>query len=255
HRLPLVVGPRPLPAPRFPPAPALPRHGGLLRREPRGARLPARHRHAPAPRRLLRDGRHPARALREALAVGGRRDRHPTRYGSGRATIPDSEVEDWNDCGQCRDCFNPAFNYRPGGAAQYVLALSNFDSPPAGPRRFRFGFIASSDNHKARPGTGYKEYGRRLMTEATGARSAAWRRRAIPEPPRSRESIAVDPYNPGHPLIATDGERGASFFMTGGLVAVHADGRSRDAIWAALERREVYGTSGDRILLWFDLLN
>ena len=175
--------------------------------------------------------------------------------GSGRATIPDSEVEDWKDCGQCRDCFNPAFNYRPGGAAQYVLALSNFDSPPAGPRRFRFGFIASSDNHKARPGTGYKEYGRRLMTEATGARSAAWRRRAIPEPPRSRESIAVDPYNPGHPLIATDGERGASFFMTGGLVAVHADGRSRDAIWAALERREVYGTSGDRILLWFDLLN
>jgi hypothetical protein len=179
----------------------------------------------------------------------------------GHLVVPGATLEDWKGCGQCLDCFNPSFSYRPGGSTQYALAISNFDDPER-PRRFEFGFIASSDNHSARPGTGYKEFARREMTEATGARDEAWRvRLASPEEPSPQPRVLdpdeFDPTRPGGPSILrlAETERQASFFMTGGLVAVHAAGRDRDAIWSALERREVYGTSGERILLWFDLVN
>jgi len=174
---------------------------------------------------------------------------------AGHLTVPGATVEDWLDCGQCRDCFLPAFKYRPRNSAQYALAITNFDDP-AEPRRFRFGFIASSDNHSARPGTGYKEYRRRMMTEAIGAGTATWHQRITPDTgPATAESRPPERL-PSVPVFALlEFERQASFFLTGGLVAVHAEGRSRDAIWAALERREVYGTSGDQILLWFDVLN
>jgi len=176
---------------------------------------------------------------------------------AGRMTLPGTPMEDWKDCGQCRDCFNPAFTYRPMSSAQYALAISNFDDPSA-PRRFRFGFIGSSDNHTARPGTGYKEYGRRTMTETTGPKDEVWAARLqVPGSagPESRRFSTTDLDEDMQMFQVLDFERQASFFMTGGLVAVHSAGRDRGAIWDALERREVYGTSGDRILLWFDLLN
>jgi Protein of unknown function (DUF3604) len=181
---------------------------------------------------------------------------------AGRLTVPGAKLEDWKDCGQCRDCFLPAFNAVPGSSVQYALAISNFDDPKAQPRRFRFGFIASSDNHSARPGTGYKEYARHKMTEVAGAPDEATRARimgdfATPKSP-TPESQPFDVAHPPEgvqPFLLVDIERASSFFMTGGLVAVHSEGRDRDSIWSGLKRREVYGTSGERILLWFDLLN
>ena len=177
------------------------------------------------------------------------------KYGQlGWHSVPGTKLTDWLDAGQCRDCFLPAFNYRPGGSAQYGLAITNFDDPNA-PKRFRFGLIASSDNHSARPGTGYKQYDRHPMTDWWGYQDQGSRQlysadRGQPEPATvTVDAAKLDVFN------ILELERQASYFVTGGLVAVHANGRNREAIWDALNQKEVYGTSGQRMLLWFDLLN
>jgi hypothetical protein len=173
----------------------------------------------------------------------------------GRHAVPGTVLEDWKDCGVCRSCFLPAMKYRPKSSVQYIMSLSNFGAAGE-PERFDFGFIASSDSHTARPGTGYKEFGRITHTEARGPRDAAWYQRVNEPQEPSPESVAFDSNTTDMPPYqVVDFERQASFFLTGGLAVVHAEGRSREAIWQALERREVYGTSGERMLLWFDLLN
>lgn len=166
-------------------------------------------------------------------------------------TVSGTQIEEWLDAGQCRDCFLPAFGYRPGTSAQYALAIRNFDeaSKPVG---LTMGFIASSDNHRARPGTGFKNRDRLKTTEAVRL-PANWRGRIYPKGEVANVSRALD--REGVEELgfgATESERQASFWTTGGLAAVHADGRSREEIYAALQRRETYGTSGARILLWFN---
>jgi hypothetical protein len=174
--------------------------------------------------------------------------------------LPDTTPADWLDCDQTRGAFKPTLGSRPRMSAQYGLARAHFDpaDPAAPPARLRFGLIASSDSHTARAGSGYKQVRRKGMSDARGLaseRSERWLApfvagasedptRAVPSPPAEMGFRAL-----------FDAERSSSFLYPGGLVAVHARGRDRRSIWQALERREVYGTSGPRILLWFDLIN
>jgi hypothetical protein len=176
---------------------------------------------------------------------------------SPHAVVPGVTGVDLLDAGQCRDCDQPSFNYRPTSSAQYIAAIGNFDDADE-PKRFRMGFIASSDIHTARPGTGYKEL--RELSEspprvrpAGGSVVGSFLIGAAEEPLSHSRTIA-EAREALTGLQLYESERVRSYLFSGGLVAVHALGRSRDAIWDAFERREVYGTSGPRILLWFDLL-
>jgi hypothetical protein len=179
---------------------------------------------------------------------------------TGWTVVPNSTVEDWLDAGQARNMFMPAFNYRPLKSAQAGLALTNFDDP-SHPLRFRWGFVGSTDTHSARPGHGFKEVNRIHNVDLWVAlRSASLVRKyltteAPPGTPldqvRAPASIDLNAYG-GGPLEL---ERLGSFLSLGGLVAVHASARTREAIWDALEHRNVYATSGGRILLRFDLTN
>lgn len=175
------------------------------------------------------------------------RQHHVDANKNGPKVVPAQQQEQWLEAGQCRDCFLPAYDYRPALSAQAALASKRAD--PSAPR-FEFGFIGSSDNHSARPGTGYKEHGRVGMTDSRGLASQGLAELAPTEEPAAA-SIPPEQIPVGLPAA----ERQASFWLTGGLAAVHAQGRDRDSIWRALERREVYGTSGPRILLWFDLIS
>lgn len=182
------------------------------------------------------------------------RKRYLQAGAGGHNVVPNTTPADWKDAGVCRSCYLPSFQYRPRGSVQYMLALARPDAESnMDPFRFIFGFIASSDNHHSKPGTGYKEYGRmRGMTEGNFTPHYEEEPDNQPKPAKSippEELTGMSPFN------SFDSERQASFWLTGGLVAVHAGARSRDALWNSLQNRHVYGTSGDRILLWFNLLN
>ncbi len=178
---------------------------------------------------------------------------------AGWKTLPGYAKRDWLNAGQAPpDMFQPAFNYRPLGSAQYMLAIRDFDDPSA-PKRFDFGFIGSSDNHTARPGTGYKEFARGEMSEGRGRRRDQGEGFSLFGSSDESEARAAEsvPWtgDSSNPMQLFEMDRGAAYFVTGGLVAVHTPARDRDSIWRAIQEKEVYATSGRRTLLWFDLVD
>ena len=164
--------------------------------------------------------------------------------------VPGTSIEEWLDAGSCRDCFLPTNEMRPTSNAQAALATRNFSASPGQPDRFKFALMSSSDTHTARSGNGYKEVQRHHFADVDGYKSTR-----LAKMTRKSGQRASIPQQISSLEYGKFTERSKSFSYTGGLVAVHAEGRDRHAIWDALQNKEVYGTSGPRMLLWFDLLN
>ena len=201
--------------------------------------------------RCLQAGEAPSEC--EARATAARQHYVDVEHVGGWKSVPGASAQEWLDAGQARDVFLPAFNYRPRKSVQYGLAKRNFDDTD-NPIGYTWGFIGSTDTHFARAGNGFKQYPRIGTGDAgmRGARNGFWdwlvyrRNQEAPEA-RSRKVVNI-------PGDDSEQERKMSFLTAGGVMAVHAVGRDRQAIWDAMQRREVYGTSGHRMLLWFDLI-
>ena len=163
-----------------------------------------------------------------------------TPYGKTPLRRPIALTEnEWLDAGQIRNDFFPAYDYRPQRSAQYALAMGDFSNPD-NPLYFRWGFIGSTDTHDARPASAtVKEASPDLL-------SSSIKNTYISTYRQFAEKTGAPAY---------DSRRSMAMTGNGGLAAVHSAGRNREAIWDAFKRREVYATSGDRILLWFNLLD
>ena len=106
-----------------------------------------------------------------------------------------------------------------------VLAAGLQEEQRIGVNPYRLGVIASTDTHSGTPGA---------VEESTY---------------RGHLGTAED--DPAEQLTEPGLNPGGYWDSPGGLVAVWAEENSREAIFAALRRRETYGTSGPRIALRF----
>ncbi|MRI32456.1 hypothetical protein EOPP23_05585 [Endozoicomonas sp. OPT23] len=163
----------------------------------------------------------------------------PLNY--GYSVVPDSKPDEWGTCDQLVGEFQPASGYQPKQSAQYILTLGDESN------RFRPGFIGSSDTHSGRAGNGFKEKGRVGVTDVQESAAARKTEKAF--------STIDIPQKANGGMLSDKEDRNGSFYFTSGMVAVHSEAKDRDSIWDALYRKEVYGTSGPRISLWFDMMD
>ena len=164
-----------------------------------------------------------------------------------KLTIGDASLEDWGQCDQLTQSFLPAYNYQEKHSAQYIYTLGESADSRTKPRA-RLGIIGSSDTHTGRAGNGYKEYDRFYITDT---KDTELRKNLASI--KQKSALPAEEVSFISALSASD--RAEAFYYTGGLVAAHSVSRNRGDLFDALQRREVYGTSGPRIMLWFDMLD
>lgn len=111
--------------------------------------------------------------------------------------------------------------------AREALKLGLEQEQKLGVNPFKFGMIGSTDAHNALPSTREENwFGKAYIVE--------------PTPERFEDVLIESQVDPAYSIVATD--LGAS-----GLAAVWATENTREAIWDAFARKEVYATTGNRL--------
>jgi hypothetical protein len=111
--------------------------------------------------------------------------------------------------------------------AREALKLGLAQEAKLGTNPYKFGMIGSTDAHNAIPSTREENwFGKAYIVE--------------PTPERFEDVLIESQVDPSLSIIATD--LGAS-----GLAAVWATENTREAIWDAFARKEVYATTGNRL--------
>ena len=88
---------------------------------------------------------------------------------AGHVTLPGEDVPDWNNCGQCTDCYLPAYQYRPGGSVQYMLGEGRLRGPGSAAARDDGLHRLERQSHRA---SGHRVQGVRATSNDRGARCA-----------------------------------------------------------------------------------
>ena len=115
--------------------------------------------------------------------------------------------------------------------ARSALKLGLAQETATGQNPFKFGMIGSTDAH---------------TSLATAAENNFWGKASMIEPGFERMAGTFMPATPGEPNPVMAWEQVAS-----GYAAVWATENTREAIFAAMKRKEVYATTGSRISLRF----
>ena len=128
----------------------------------------------------------------------------------------------------------------PGSYVRPTLGQGLTVADAQGVNPFAFGLIGSSDTHIGAGPFDEQHYSGKFPSDAAS--------------PKNRGSVPLgDNWEEQQTLIASRGRRAttASYFSAGSLAGVWAEANTREAVFAALKRKEVFGTSGPRIQVRF----
>lgn len=134
---------------------------------------------------------------------------------------------------------NPDLDYPASAFVREALEIGLREEQAVGGNPFKFGVIGGTDTHNAIPGATVEEdfKGHQGVNDDTETR-----RLYLGGP---------NPCPPNNPPGNVSCGRSRVDDSPGGLAVIWAEENSRDAIFAAMRRRETYGTSGNRPILRF----